>query len=62
MISILVRTPIVLIPLGSNFLAISRASDVLISALAATTHRMIVEGSSQYLLAILVVMASISFG
>lgn len=52
----------VLTPLGSSFLAINRASDVVISALAATTHNIMVEGSSQYLLAMLVVTSSIFFG
>lgn len=62
MISILVKTPIVLSPFGSNLFAINKASLVVISAFAATAHNIMVEGSSQYLLAIDVVISSIFFG
>lgn len=59
MISILVITPIVLIPLLSTSLAIYRPSDVVISALAGRTQRMIVLGSLTYLWAIPLVIYSI---
>jgi len=62
MISILVRTPIVLKPLGSSSLAIWRPSEVEISALAEMTQRMIVLGSDTYLFAIDLVIYSMLFG
>lgn len=46
-ISIFVITPIVLIPFGSSSLAIYRPSEVVISALAGNTQRIIVLGSPQ---------------
>ena len=49
MISILVITPIVLIPFGSSCLAIYKPSEVDISALAGSTQRMIVLESPTYL-------------
>lgn len=58
--SIFVMTPIVLIPLGSNSLAIYKPSEVVISALAGRTQRIIVLGSPQYLAAIFLVTFSIS--
>ena len=42
-------TPRVLVPLGSNFIAICRESEVDISAFAGMTARIIVLGSPQYL-------------
>jgi hypothetical protein len=45
MISILVITPMVLVPLGSTYLAIYNPSLVEISALAGTTHKIIVLSS-----------------
>ena len=62
MISILVRTPIVLNPLGSSSLAIYNPSDVEISALADITQSMIVLGSETYLVAMDLVIYSILFG
>jgi len=59
MISILVMTPIVLIPLGSSSRAIWRPSEVVISALAGRTHKIIVLESPQYLAAIPLVTFSI---
>jgi len=61
-ISILVITPIVLIPLGSTYLAICKPSEVVISTLAGNTHRMIVRVSFTYLLAIARVIYSILSG
>jgi hypothetical protein len=52
MISILVMTPIVLIPFGSTCLAIYRPSEVVISTLAGRVQRMMVLESDTYLLAI----------
>ena len=49
MISILVITPKVLLPVGSSSLAIWRASDVDISILAGITHSMMVLSSFKYL-------------
>lgn len=48
-ISILVKTPIVLSPEGSKSLAIFNASEVEISEFAGITQRIIVVGSEQYL-------------
>jgi hypothetical protein len=59
-ISIFVITPIVLIPFGSSSLAICKPSEVVISALAGRTQRMIVRGSPQYLAAMFFVTFSIS--
>ena len=58
MISILVITPTVLIPLVSNLLAVLIPSEVVISALAGHTQRMIVLGSLQYLSTIFLVIYS----
>ena len=57
--SIFVMTPIVLIPLGSNSLAIYKPSEVVISAFAGRTQRMIVLGSFTYLCAMPLVIYSI---
>ena len=62
MISILVMTPIVLIPFGSTSLAIWRPSEVVISALAGNTHKMMVLGSDTYLFAIALVIYSMLSG
>jgi hypothetical protein len=62
MISIFVMTPMVLIPLGSNSLAIYRPSEVVISAFAGRTHNMMVLGSPTYLLAMALVICSILSG
>ena len=62
MISILVITPIVLIPFGSTSLAIYKPSEVVISALAGNTHRIIVRESATYRLAIALVICSILSG
>ena len=62
MISILVMTPTVLIPLGSILRAILKPSYVAISALAVTTHRMMVLESQTYLSAILRVICSMFSG
>lgn len=59
-ISILVITPIVLSPVGSNYLANLRPSDVAISALAGITQRIIVLSSEQYRFAISVVILKTS--
>ena len=59
MISILVNTAIVRRPLGSAYLASCKPSEVDISAFAGITVRMIVLGSSIYLLAISLVIFSI---
>ena len=61
-ISILVITPIVLVPSGSNYYAIYNDSEVDISALAGITHKIIVLSSLQYLLTISLVIYSIFFG
>ena len=61
-ISILVITPIVLIPLGSTSLAIYKPSEVVISALAGNTHKIIVLESVTYLLHIALVIYSIFSG
>lgn len=61
MISILVMTPTVLSPFGSHSLANLSPSEVDKSWLAGITHRTIVLGSIQYLLAISVVIFSTSF-
>ena len=58
MISIFVITPTVLIPLVSNLLAVLIPSDVVISALAGTTQRIIVLGSLQYLSTMFLVIYS----
>lgn len=62
MISILVITPIVLIPFGSSSLAICKPSDVVRSAFAGHTARMIVLESDTYLCAIARVIASMFSG
>ena len=62
MISILVMTPIVLIPFGSTYLAIYKPSDVVISTFAGSTHKIIVLESLTYLLAIALVIYSILSG
>lgn len=62
MISILVITPTVLTPLGSNSLAIYRPSDVVISWLAGITQRMMVLGSETYLWAMALVIYSMLLG
>ena len=59
MISIFVITPIVLIPFGSSLRAVLIPSDVVISALAGTTQRIIVLESAQYLSTIVRVIYSI---
>lgn len=61
-ISIFVKTPIVLFPSGSSYLAIYKPSETLISWFAGITQRIIVSGFSQYFLAIALVIASISLG
>jgi hypothetical protein len=61
-ISIFVITPIVLIPLGSSYLAIYKPSEVVISTLAGITHKIIVRVSLTYLLAIALVIYSIFSG
>ena len=58
-ISILVITPTVLIPLGSSLLAVLIPSEVVISALAGTTQRMIVLESEMYLSTMPLVICSI---
>ena len=58
MISILVMTPTVLIPFGSSLRAVLIPSEVVISALAGTTQRMIVLESAQYLSTIVLVIYS----
>ena len=62
MISILVMTPSVLKPFGSSSLAIYKPSDVVISAFAGITQRIIVLGSDTYLLDIALVIYSIFYG
>ena len=62
MISILVMTPIVLMPFGSSSLAICKPSDVVKSALAGHTARMMVLESDTYLCAIARVIYSILSG
>jgi len=62
MISILVMTPIVRIPLGSHSLAIWRPSEVVISAFAGSTVRMMVLESDTYLWAIALVIYSMLSG
>ena len=62
MISIFVITPIVRIPFGSSSLAIWRPSEVVISALAGNTHKMIVLESDTYLFAIVLVICSMLSG
>ena len=62
MMSILVMTPIVLIPFGSTYLAIYKPSDVVISTLAGITQRIIVLESETYLLAIALVICSMFSG
>lgn len=57
-ISILVNTPIVLLPSGSNYLANYKPSEFEISVLAGVTHIIIVLGSLQYLVAISLVIFS----
>lgn len=58
--SILVMTPILLIPFGSSSHANYNPSLVVISAFAGITTRIIVLGSPQYLLTMFFVTASIS--
>ena len=58
MISILVMTPTVLIPFGSSLRAVLIPSEVVISALAGTTQRIIVLESAQYLSTIVLVIYS----
>lgn len=60
--SILVITPTVRIPLGSRWRAICRPSEVVISALAGTTQRIIVLGSETYLWAMARVIFSMLSG
>merc|ERR1711865_579264 len=55
-------TPIVLIPFGSSCLAICKPSEVVISALAGKTHKMIVLESLTYLLHIALVIYSMFSG
>ena len=62
MISIFVITPIVLIPLGSTDRAIYKPSEVVISALAGKTHRIIVLESPTYRIAMALVIYSIFSG
>ena len=62
MISSLVKTPNVLEPVTSISLASINPSEVAISLFAAMTHKIIVKGSSAYLLAISFVICSIFFG
>lgn len=60
--SILVNTPRVLSPLGSNFLAKLRASELDKSILAGITQRIIVSSLSQYSLTKFLVIYSIFSG
>ena len=62
MISILVMTPIVLIPFVSTSLAIYRPSEVVISAFAGRVPRMMVLESLTYLWAIALVICSMLSG
>ena len=56
------KTPIVLVPVVSISFANLSPSEVAISLFAAITHKIIVKGSSAYLLAISFVICSIFFG
>ncbi len=62
MMSILVMTPIVLMPFGSTYLAIYRPSEVVKSTLAGRVQRMMVLESETYLLAMDRVIYSIFSG